>query len=98
MTIAAIDAAAVVARDASRWSSRLSETPPGTARRKRAIAVGGCVDLCTFLRNPVQGERDSGMIRTLFQDESEQGSGMMVNTDSVMKPNTFRPIPEPRSA
>ena len=35
-------------------------------------------------------------IRTVFRDDSEHRSGMKVNTDSAMKPNSFRPIPEPR--
>ncbi len=39
-----------------------------------------------------------GWSRTAFRDEPEQYSGMKVNTDSRMKPNIFRPIPEPRSA
>ena len=34
----------------------------------------------------------------MFRGEPEQHSGMIVNTDSAMKPNTFRPIPECRSA
>jgi hypothetical protein len=49
------------------------------------------------MRNPVEGERNSGMIPNGIS-EPERDSGMMVNTDSAMKPNSFRPIPEPRSA
>src|SRR5262245_20836445 len=36
--------------------------------------------------------------RTAFRDDSEQDSGMKVNTDSARKPNTFRPTTESRSA
>jgi len=31
----------------------------------------------------------------VFRDNLEQDSGMKVNTGSGMKPNSFRPIPEP---
>jgi len=39
-----------------------------------------------------------GRSRTAFRDDLEQDSGMRVNTGSRMKPNSFRPIPEQRSA
>jgi hypothetical protein len=34
----------------------------------------------------------------VFRDDREQDSGMKVNAGSGMKPNSFRPIPESRSA
>jgi hypothetical protein len=34
----------------------------------------------------------------MFRDNPEQDSGMKVNTNSVLKPNSFSPIPERRSA
>jgi hypothetical protein len=36
--------------------------------------------------------------RTAFRDDPEQDSGIKANTDSAMKLNSFRPIPESRSA
>lgn len=50
------------------------------------------------LGNPEQDERDSGMIPNGFRGDLEQDSGMEANTGSAMKPNSFMPIPEQRSA
>jgi hypothetical protein len=47
---------------------------------------------------PGERERDSGMIPNGIPGCPEQRSGMKVNTDSAMKPNSFRLIPESRSA
>jgi hypothetical protein len=70
------------------------------ARRKRtginsASGFGRPIaDLDFFMmRNPLQAEHDSWMIPNAIPAKPEQDSGMMVNANSSMKPNSFRPVP-----
>jgi hypothetical protein len=47
-----------------------------------------------MVRNPAQSERNSGIIPNNVPGEPEPDSGMTVNADSSMKPNSFKPIPD----
>jgi hypothetical protein len=46
------------------------------------------------MRIPREGERESGIKPNGIQDDSERDSGTKANTDSALKPNTFRATPE----
>jgi hypothetical protein len=63
---------------------------PADPSGRNQIQFGDTFYAVVFLGG-CQGRSDRG-------GEPEQDSGMKVNTDSAMKPNSFRPIPEPRSA